>query len=236
MNSTKKTITWISLFAIAMGFLESAIVIYLRELYYANGFEFPLQPIPAHIARVEFLRELATIVMLVAAGILAGRTKLERFAYFVFAFATWDLFYYVFLYLCTGWPKSLATWDILFLIPVPWVGPVWAPCLLCLVMIVGSLFIIRQTSGHNNYPISIGHWWMMITGSFICIVSFMWDYLVYTHRQNNSWSILSSENLFSDMSAYSPQQFNHTLFFTGFLFMCASLTLSILNQFKKQKS
>ena len=234
MNSTRKIITWTSLFAISMGFLEGAVVVYLRELYYKSGFCFPLQPIPASIARVEFLREVATLIMLVAIGILAGRTKLERFAYFVFAFAVWDLFYYVFLYICIGWPQSLFTWDILFLIPVPWVGPVWAPCLLCVLMIAGAAYIIRQTGKHETYAIAAAYWWMMITGSFICIVSFMWDYLAFTYHQNNSWSILSSKYLFSDMSTYTPQQFNSILFFTGFLFMSASLSLSIFKPLKQK--
>lgn len=222
-----------SLFAISMGFLESSVVIYLRELYYKTGFTFPLQPIPVRLARVEFLRELSTVFMLVAAGILAGRTKLERFSYFVFAFAVWDLFYYIFLYLCIGWPQTLATWDILFLIPVPWVGPVWAPCLLCIVMISGALYIIRRIDSKPHYSISLSHWWMMITGAIVCMVAFMWDYLAYTYHQTNSWSVLSSDQLFADLRNYTPQDFNSSLFFTGFLFMISSLILSMLKPLKK---
>ena len=171
MNSLTKTLIWITLFAIAMGFMESAVVIYLRELYYKNGFEFPLKGIPASIARVEFFREVATIIMLVGAGIIAGKSKLQRFAYFALAFAIWDIFYYVFLYVCLGWPQSLSTWDILFLIPTPWVGPVWAPCLLSLLMIVGSVFIIIQTEKNKHYKIYAGLWWLLITGTLICIFS-----------------------------------------------------------------
>lgn len=233
MNSLSKTITWISFFAIAMGFLENAVVIYLRELYYPNGFRFPLQPIPTTIARVELFRELATLIMLVAVGILAGKTKLQRFAYFILAFAVWDLFYYVFLYLCIGWPQSLATWDILFLIPVPWVGPVWAPCLLCLIMIPGSLHVIYKEETTKNHRVPIVHWWIMITGALICIAAFMWDYLVFTHNRANSWSMFSSQKLFSDMSIYTPQTFNAELFFTGFLLMCLSLLLSTYKSNKK---
>jgi hypothetical protein len=233
MNSTRKTIIWVSLFAIAMGFLESSVVIYLRELFYELGFEFPLQPIPVHIARVEFFRELATLIMLIAAGIIAGRTRLERFAYFILAFALWDLFYYLFLYVCIGWPQSLNTWDILFLIPVPWVGPVWAPCLLCLLMIAGALYFIYQVEKGSKCSVSITQWWLMISGAFVCIVSFMWDYLSFTCRQKHCWSIFSSEKLFSDLGAYVPQHFNITLFFTGFLCMGASLILSILKSIKK---
>ncbi|MBK6833902.1 MAG: hypothetical protein IPG89_06345 [Bacteroidetes bacterium] len=66
--------------------------------------------------------------MLVGAGIIAGKTRLTRFAYFIIAFAIWDIFYYVFLYVLLQWPESLFTWDILFLVPVPWTGPVIAPC------------------------------------------------------------------------------------------------------------
>lgn len=233
MNSTRKTMIWIALFAIAMGFLESSVVIYLRELYYPSGFEFPLKPIPVFMARVEFFRELATLIMLIACGIFAGRTRLQRFAYFVLAFAIWDLFYYVFLYLLLGWPQSIHTCDILFLIPVPWVGPVWAPCLLCFLMIVGALYIILKTNRDLNFSISPPAWILMIGGSFACTVSFMWDYLSYTYHQSHSWSVFSSQHLFSEISLYVPLHFNAGLFFTGFLFMCSSLVLSILKSSKK---
>ena len=73
-----------------MGFLETSVVVYLRELYYPKGFTFPLVIIPNKIAVVEFWREIATIVMLVGAGIIAGKTRLSRFAYFIIAFAIWD--------------------------------------------------------------------------------------------------------------------------------------------------
>jgi hypothetical protein len=146
MNSqTKKTLLWISLFAIAMGFLETSVVVYLRELYYPEGFTFPLVIIPNKIAVVEFWREIATIIMLVGAGIIAGKTRLTRFAYFIIAFAIWDIFYYVFLYVLLQWPESLFTWDILFLVPVPWTGPVIAPCLVSLGMILFGLIIIYFT-------------------------------------------------------------------------------------------
>jgi hypothetical protein len=229
----KKTIIWVSLFAIAMGFMESAVVIYLRELYYKTGFDFPLKTISPFIGKVEFFRELATIIMLVGIGIVAGKNKLQRFAYFVLAFAIWDIFYYIFLYVCLGWPQSLSTWDILFLIPVPWVGPVWAPCLLCLLMIIGSLFVIRKTGLDNNYRIPAVLWWMLISGAFICIVSFMWDYLAFTYNKDHSWSITSNEELFSDISTYVPQQFNYALFLFGFLPMSASVILSIVKTNKK---
>jgi hypothetical protein len=233
MNRTRKTIIWVAIFAIAMGFLESSVVIYLRELYYPSGFEFPLKPIPVFIARVEFLRELATIIMLVACGIFAGRTRLERFAYFVLAFAVWDFFYYVFLYICLGWPQSIHSCDILFLIPVPWVGPVWAPCLLAFLMIAGALHVIRQTNVDLNFSVSPHSWLIMIAGVFVSIVSFMWDYLAFTYHQNNHWSVLSSQSLFQEIQNYIPVRFNSALFFIGFSFMSSALILSILKPYKK---
>jgi hypothetical protein len=229
MSRYTKTFLWVSLFAIAMGYMESSIVVYLRELFYKDGFQFPLKPIPANIARIEFFRELATMIMLVACGIIAGTTKLSRFAFFLYAFAIWDLCYYLFLFICLGWPASLTTWDILFLIPVPWVGPVWAPCLLSLLMIAGAVFVIRKTDYDPAFKVSAAQWWFVISGAFTCIVSFMWDYLAC--NSTGTWTIFSSDHLFKEISTYVPTQFNYPLFLTGFTFM--SLPLIQLT-FRKQ--
>ncbi|MBK6345556.1 MAG: hypothetical protein IPF68_06385 [Bacteroidales bacterium] len=80
--------------------------------------------------------------MLLVAGIIAGRNSAQRFVFFLFCFAIWDIFYYVFLYLLIGWPASLLDWDILFLLPVPWIGPVLAPCLLSLMMIMLIILVV----------------------------------------------------------------------------------------------
>lgn len=235
MNSTKKIIIWVSFFAIAMGFMESAVVIYLRELYYKNGFEFPLKQISPFIAKVEFFREIATIIMLLGCGIIAGKNKIQRFAYFVFAFAIWDIFYYVFLYVCLGWPQSLTTWDILFLIPVPWVGPVWAPCLLSFLMIIGAVFIIFQTDKPDQFKIHRSSWFLLITGAIVCIVSFMWDYLMFTSRSGQIWSVNSTKNLFAEIETYVPTEFNSPLFFVGFFLMLYPVVHSIYTSNKKIK-
>ncbi|MGZ4044552.1 MAG: hypothetical protein ACXVO9_15210 [Bacteroidia bacterium] len=233
-KSVIKTITWVSLFAIAMGYMECCVVVYLRELYYKSGFTFPLKVIPSFIGKVETWRELGTIIMLVGIGIIAGKTKMQRFAYFVFAFAIWDLFYYIFLYVCLGWPQALSTWDILFLIPVPWVGPVWAPCLLSLLMITGSLFVIKRVEENNRFTISPLYWWLLISGAFICIVSFMWDYLDYANSQSQT-SFFSNKDLFTEIEDYVPKKFNYMLFLTGFIPMLASVFLSMIKQSKPIK-
>lgn len=112
-------------YAVAMAFVEAAVVVYLRLLYPAADLTaVPFSPL---VYRTEVMREAATIVMLLAVGWLAGRRLATRALAFVWAFAVWDLFYYVFLKLLIGWPPSLGTADVLFLIPVPWVAPVWLP-------------------------------------------------------------------------------------------------------------
>jgi hypothetical protein len=234
MKPITKTILYVSIFAVAMGFLESAVVIYLRQLYYKDGFSFPLKPIEHSIAKVEFFREIATIIMLIGIGYVTGKTKLQRFAYFNLAFAIWDIFYYVFLYVFLGWPQSLQTWDILFLVPLPWVGPVWAPCLLSVLMIIGSVFIIKQVDKDQHFKIKSLYWIFLIGGALICILSFMWDYIQFTSNKN-TWSILSTESLFSEVSEYIPQSFNSILFFLGFSFMCYSVFSNIINTLKSNK-
>lgn len=223
---TKKLI-WISLFAIAMGFLESAVVIYLRLIYYPAGFEFPLKPIEPSIAKVEFFREIATVIMLVATGIFCGITKLQRFAYFVLAFAIWDLFYYIFLFITIQWPQSLFTWDILFLVPIPWVGPVWAPCLLCLIMIIGSVYIIKKIEQDKKYQLKPYLWAILITGAIICILSFMLDYFHFS--KHDIWNFANNDVLFDELKNYIPKHFNNQVFFIGFALMLASVIWAIYN-------
>ncbi len=135
-NNIIKTIIWITVFSIAMAYMESAIVVYLRALYYPEGFAFPLKIIGKDIIITEFFREIATVIMIIGAGIMAGRKNIEKFAFFIYSFAVWDIFYYVFLKVLLNWPASFLTDDILFLIPSPWVGPVIAPIINSLTMIL----------------------------------------------------------------------------------------------------
>jgi hypothetical protein len=91
--------TKVAVFAIAMGCLEAIVVVYLRELFYPQGFDFPLHDMPPHLILIELSREVATLVMLLMVGHLAGNTALQRFAFFAIGFAVWDIFYYVFLFI-----------------------------------------------------------------------------------------------------------------------------------------
>jgi hypothetical protein len=127
---------WLALgvFGVAMGALEGIVVVYLRELYYPNGFSFPLAPMPRGIYAAEIVREFCTIFMLGGLAALAARGFLRQFAVFLWSFAIWDVVYYITLKLALDWPNSWLEWDILFLIPIPWVGPVLAPLLYCAAM------------------------------------------------------------------------------------------------------
>ena len=132
-----------TVYAVAMAYLESAIVVYLRRLYYPKGFDFPLVIIDIPTLLIEVGRETATMVMLATVGVAAGRTKVGKWAYFLYLFGVWDIFYYVWLKVFLDWPASLFTWDVLFLIPVPWVGPVLAPVTVALTMIGMALVLLH---------------------------------------------------------------------------------------------
>ena len=124
-------------YAIAMAWVEAAVVYDLRVM---TGRVDPYQPDPLPLGGVvesaEVIREAATMVMLLAVGGLAGRTWRARLGYTAVAFGVWDIFYYVFLRWICGWPASLFDWDILFLLPLPWWGPVIAPASIAVLMII----------------------------------------------------------------------------------------------------
>ncbi|MDP3026391.1 MAG: hypothetical protein Q8N63_01690, partial [Nanoarchaeota archaeon] len=106
----KRKLVWVGIFAIAMAFVETMIVFYLRKLYYPDNNLFPLNiSMPTEILIFEGIREAATIIMLLAVAIIAGKKAKEKFAYFIYAFAIWDIFYYVWLKVTLDWPASLMT-------------------------------------------------------------------------------------------------------------------------------
>ncbi len=142
-----------SVFAASFALVECAVVIYLRRLYYPEGFSFPLRPMPPDMAMVEMSREAATLLMLGAVAASAGKGFGQKFAYFMFLFGAWDVFYYVWLWIFTGWPGSFFTPDLLFLLPVPWWGPVLAPLIVAASLCASSVIIIRlEEAGARLVP------------------------------------------------------------------------------------
>ena len=124
-------------YALAMAWVEAAVVYYLRTMFNRIN-PYQLNPVPMSdtMAMVEVTREAATMLMLLTVGFLAGHSWRSRLGYFAIAFGVWDIFYYVFLKIACGWPRSVMDWDVLFLIPVPWWGPVLAPVLISLLLIL----------------------------------------------------------------------------------------------------
>jgi len=200
----------VAVYAIAMAWVESAVVYYLRthidriEPYQPN----PL-PIIGGLGPVEMGREFATLVMLLTVGMLAGKNWRARFGYTLVAFGVWDIFYYVFLKLMCGWPNSLLDWDILFLLPLPWWGPVIAPVSIALLMILwGTLASqFQRTPGHwlSNWRV----WVLNSVGVALALYVFMADAI-----RVSSGGVDALRNLL-------PTYFNWPLFSVALLLMAA---------------
>jgi hypothetical protein len=176
-------VVMVLLFGMAMAYVEAAVVVYLRELFYAEGFSMPMKMIPREIIHVEVVRELATIVMLGTVAFVAGRRFWERFGYFIILFGIWDIFYYIWLRVTIGWPMSLTEWDVLFLIPLPWIGPVIAPVLIAMLMIVGGVFITRLYNQGYFFKPLILTWILWIAATAAILYSFMYDTDATIHLQ-----------------------------------------------------
>ena len=216
MNLRKKLIT-ITAFAIAMGFLESAVVVYMREILYPEGFGFPLSPIPVSLAVTELLREVATMVMLVTIGILAAKRFSTGFAWFIYSFAIWDIFYYVFLKLLLGWPETLMTWDVLFLIPTTWTGPVLSPVLVSLTMILLAMVILIYAERGKETRLHRLEWIGLIAGSLVLIFGFVLDYSQHMLAHFSVTGMLQVKNpeVLEVATSYIPHRFPWWIFGIG---------------------
>jgi len=166
---------WVSFFAITFGLVEAVVVVYLRGLYYPEGFVFPLKMIPQSHLLAELAREFATMVMLISVGAIAGISRWQKFSYFMIAFGIWDIFYYVWLKVFLDWPLSLADWDILFLIPIPWIGPVIAPVLISVLMIVAGFMILQREASGVRFSPPMYSWICGILGSVVILFTFLRD-------------------------------------------------------------
>lgn len=147
---------WLVAFGIAFGYLEAAVVVYLRELYYPGGFAFPLALPRDRVLVVELGREVATLIMLAAVAGAASSLRWARFGVFCVLFGVWDIAFYAALKPILGWPQSLLTWDVLFLLPLVWTGPVLTALLVAVSLIVaGTLLVRRAEAGRAPRP----PWW-----------------------------------------------------------------------------
>lgn len=190
-----RALTVLVLFGVSFGYVEAAIVVYLRAIYEPMRLEIvpeakpgELLPLlrldqieaaePQHVGtlKVELGREAATLVLLVAVALAVGRDFHQWFAAFVVAFGLWDVFYYVFLKVLIDWPASLLTWDILFLLPVPWVGPVIAPVLVALSMIVAGAVVLWLESVGRRVRLGPANWAAVVLGGLMIVAACCWDF------------------------------------------------------------
>jgi len=187
----RRAVAALFLFGISFGYVEAAVVVYLRAIY--NPIRARLHPergpndlFPLITSRelgnagpenerrlaIEIGREAATMFMLGAVALAAARNLHQWIAAFAIVFGVWDIAFYAFLKLFIHWPESLSTWDILFLIPLPWVGPVWAPLLVAFSMIVCGLISLRAGGIRGR----LRHWTGVLAGATVIVIAFVWDF------------------------------------------------------------
>lgn len=222
-----KTIFWITVFAVSMGYFESAIVIYLRQVVYPGGFTFPLKPIAQNLAITEIIREVFSLLMLLSVSILAGKSAIRSFAYFLFSFAVWDIFYYLFLKLLIDWPESLMTMDILFLLPVTWIGPVITPLILTVLMIIFALLMLYFSSCDEQVTLKPHELLILILGALTVIVSFTADYtnfILNHYSLGQIWS-LPTKSLFKLSVEYYPDNFYWPIYWVGVIIILTGIGL-----------
>ena len=215
----------VALFAVAMAWVESAVVFYLRSMidriepYQTN----PL-PVIGGFASVELPREFATLVMLFAVGCLAGRNWRARIGYSAVAFGVWDIFYYVFLKMICDWPHSLLDWDVLFLLPLPWWGPVLAPVLISVLMILWGTF----ASQFERTPVpALSNWrvWVLnLIGMALALYAFMAD------------SIAAAQRGLEAIRSVLPEKFNWLLFGVALVLMSAPVVRPVLEFLKRKRT
>jgi len=197
-------------FAIGMAWVEAATVDYLRVMV-DRVQPYQQNPLPIHgvLGQVELVREAATLVMLVTLGMLAGRTGYARGGYSAVAFGVWDIFYYLFLRIIGDWPKSLLDWDILFLLPLPWWGPVLAPVCIALLMIVAGTLASQRDATRGSFALTRSEWRLQGLGVALALYVFMAD------------ALRALPQGFEATQTVLPRTFNWVLFWVAFTLMAA---------------
>jgi len=225
----------LGLFGIAMGALEAIVVLYIRQIYYPRGFDFPLTMLSQQLLSVEWLRETATLIMLAVVGSVAGRNNLQRFAYFLYTFAVWDISYYAWLKILLNWPSSFLTWDVLFLIPVPWIGPVLAPVIASLTMILlGGTLVMLQEKGCIAKMTSF-EWSLTFLGAFIILYTFTWDYsqiIIREYIRSGFETFGKTGHLYELIAHYKPAHYPWHFFALGEISILCALALMYKRSWK----
>ena len=214
--SNKSTLAILTVYAVAMALLESTVVVYMRHLYYANNplDIFPLEFLDSYNAVLELSREATTVIMILTVALLAERSSRTRtFAAFVFVFGVWDLFYYCWLKVLLGWPRSWLEWDVLFLIPSVWLGPWICPALISLLFIAWGFWTLRSATHVSFTPRSLT---MFIIGAGLGLASFL----------QPAVGVLITGGI-TELSKYTPGSFWWWLFIPSYLLMGCGLGMTL---------
>jgi hypothetical protein len=158
---------------LTIGWFEGSVVIYLRALFYPGGFAFPIVEMPMNLLGVEIAREACSLILLGAIGYLAGTRRADRWGAFLLLFGIWDLTYYVVLKIVLGWPAGLdvGTWDVLFLIPLPWAAPLWAPALVAAEFVaIGTYLVFTRDRPRAYRPLDVA---ILVVAALIIVGSFL---------------------------------------------------------------
>lgn len=177
LKTTIKVFCIVFVFGVAFAYIESAVVVYLRAIFYPDGFTFPitmfdLSPLGKRLLLVEIGREAATLVLIFTGSWLFGKNHRQRFAYFMIIFAVWDIFYYVWLKVILNWPASIMEWDILFLIPTTWASAVLYPILISITLLVFAAVILYRDAHGKTIKVTFTNWLVFVISGIIVVVSF----------------------------------------------------------------
>jgi hypothetical protein len=227
MIKTSKKLQFVLLYSISMAMLEAAVVIYLRMMFFPSHFNMSTVELPPVVMYAELSRELATILMLICVGYFAGHNKASRFAWFMISFAVWDIFYYIFLYVFLGWPSSILGWDILFLIPVPWYGPVLSPILVSLSMIVFAAVILHAQTKTFVIRTNLKERLTMLAGCAIILFTYTYDFILYIYKMEISIRFA--------FTMFTPEKYNWSLFGIGIGLILTGI-LSFFRRIKRTDS
>jgi len=214
MYKAVKSLSLLFIVAVAMAYLEAAVVVHLRGIYYPDRplTIFPLRLLPEDALCVELARELATLIMILCVAWLAEKNITRVFAAFLFIFGLWDIFYYAWLKLVLGWPVSWFEWDVLFLIPWPWLGPWIAPAAVALLFVVWSAWALTAGTHVRLTPFSGT---LFLAGAALVLATFLLP----------GFPLLAQG--VEGFRDYRPGTFSWGVFILGLLAMTAGLIQSV---------
>ena len=216
-QTLRSVLLWLTLFTITFGYCESALVYYLHDLFYPDGFSYPFLPFHMKMLVVDMVREIAATLVIVVVVCMAARGLWRRFALFMYVFGLWEILYYTGLYILEGWPKSLLSNDLIFLVPVPWSGPVLAPMLISVFLILSAAVIIGAELKTGRFAPGWVPPALTLLGWALMLYAFMVDFMKVYQRQ-------------------IPGPYRWDLFAIGMVLWIAAILLAIRSHMTKKRT